>query len=349
MEAFGNAQTVRNNNSSRFGKFIRIEFTRSGQIAGAFIDWYLLEKSRVVKLSRSERNYHIFYQLLRGADSRTKSELSLAGLGVEDFTYTRDGNDIISGVSDGEEWNSLLESFHVMGFSDKEQTSVLKTVAAVLLLGNISVTKESYRGDQACLTKEALAHLEKACKLLGISPEAFAQGLLHPRVKAGREIVEKTQTPEQARSALDALSKGIYERTFGDLVNRINRQLDRTGMGLDDSHFIGVLDIAGFEIFEENSFEQLCINYTNEKLQQFFNHHMFVLEQEEYAREQIEWKFIDFGKDLQPTIDLIELPNPIGIFSCLDEDSVMPKATDKTFTEKLHSLWDRKSTKYRSS
>ena len=278
-----------------------------------------------------------------------KEEFLLANLGIEDFVYTRDGNEMIAGVSDVEEWSSLLEAFHIMGFSDKEQKSVLRTIAAVLLLGNVTVMKESMRADQATLTAEAHSYAEKVCHLLGISVEPFIRGLLHPKVKAGREWVEKVQTPEQVRSALDALSKGIYERAFGDLVSRINRQLDRTAMGLDDSHFIGVLDIAGFEIFEENSFEQLCINYTNEKLQQFFNHHMFVLEQEEYAREQIEWKFIDFGKDLQPTIDLIELPNPIGIFSCLDEDSVMPKATDKTFTEKLHSLWERKTPKYRPS
>lgn len=349
LEAFGNAQTVRNNNSSRFGKFIRIEFTRSGQIAGAFIDWYLMEKSRVVKLNSNERNYHIFYQFLKGADSRMKEELLVDGLGVEDFTYTRNGNDIIAGISDADEWNSLIEAFKVMGFSHTEQKSVIRTVATVLLLGNVTIMKESLRADQASLTKDAHAQAEKVCRLLGIPLEQFIQGLLHPKVKAGREWVEKVQTPEQVRSSLDALSKGIYERVFGDLVSRINRQLDRTGMGLDDSHFIGVLDIAGFEIFEENSFEQLCINYTNEKLQQFFNHHMFVLEQEEYTREQIEWKFIDFGKDLQPTIDLIELPNPIGIFSCLDEDSVMPKATDKSFTDKMHSLWDRKTPKYKAS
>jgi myosin protein heavy chain len=349
LEAFGNAQTVRNNNSSRFGKFIRIEFTRAGQIAGAYIDWYLLEKSRVVKLNSTERNYHIFYQLLRGADRRMKDSFMLADKDIEDFVYTRQGNDTITGVSDHEEWNSLVEAFHVMNFSDQDQTSILRTVAAVLHLGNITVRKESLRADQATLDPEAEAQAERACRLLGISAPAFVKALLHPRVKAGREWVEKAQTPDQVRLAVDALSKGIYERGFGDLVSRINRQLDRAGSGADDSHFIGVLDIAGFEIFDENSFEQLCINYTNEKLQQFFNHHMFVLEQEEYAREQIEWKFIDFGKDLQPTIDLIELSNPIGIFSCLDEDCVMPKATDITFTEKLHSLWDRKTPKYKRS
>ncbi|CAM1502125.1 Fc.00g041090.m01.CDS01 [Cosmosporella sp. VM-42] len=349
LEAFGNAQTVRNNNSSRFGKFIRIEFNRNGAIAGAFIDWYLLEKSRVVRINPHERNYHVFYQLLKGANSRTKKDFLLDGLDVEDFAYTREGHDTIAGISDQEEWDSLMEAFDVMGFSDKEQMSILRTIAAVLHLGNVTVVKESRTADQARLASDAKQQAAKVCALLGVPLEPFLQGLLHPKVKAGREWVEKVQTPDQVRLGLDALSKGIYERGFGDLVSRINRQLDRTGMGLDDSHFIGVLDIAGFEIFDENSFEQLCINYTNEKLQQFFNHHMFVLEQEEYAREQIEWKFIDFGRDLQPTIDLIELPNPIGIFSCLDEDCVMPKATDKSFTEKLNSLWDKKSTKYRPS
>ncbi|CAL3970926.1 unnamed protein product [Diplocarpon coronariae] len=349
LEAFGNAQTVRNNNSSRFGKFIRIEFTRTGTIAGAYIDWYLLEKSRVVRLNAHERNYHVFYQLLKGADRKMKQVFMLDGLDVEDFAYTRDGHDTIAGVSDQDEWDSLIEAFAIMGFSDEEQVAILRTIAAVLHLGNITVVKESRAADQARLAADARSHANKVCRLLGIPIEPFLQALLHPRVKAGREWVEKVQTPEQVRFAIDALSKGIYERSFGDLVTQINRQLDRTGMGIDDSHFIGVLDIAGFEIFDKNSFEQLCINYTNEKLQQFFNHHMFVLEQEEYAREQIEWKFIDFGHDLQPTIDLIELPNPIGIFSCLDEDCVMPKATDKSFTEKLHSLWEKRTTKYRPS
>lgn len=351
LEAFGNAQTVRNNNSSRFGKFIRIQFGRAGQIAGAYIDWYLLEKSRVVHLNSHERNYHVFYQLLRGASSSMRRDFMLDGMDFEDFEYTKHGNDTISGVSDKEEWNSLVEAFHVMNFSENDQKDILQTIAAVLHLGNITVMKETIRADQASLTPQAEKSVARACKLLGISPEPFVRALLHPRVKAGHEWVEKVQTPEQVRLALDALAKGIYERGFGDLVGRINQQLDRTSSGAysDETSFIGVLDIAGFEIFEENSFEQLCINFTNEKLQQFFNHHMFVLEQEEYAREQIEWKFIDFGRDLQPTIDLIELSNPIGIFSCLDEDSVMPKATDKSFTEKLNSLWDRKTPKYKRS
>lgn len=346
LESFGNAQTVRNNNSSRFGKFIRIQFTRSGQIAGAFIDWYLLEKSRVVKVSHQERSYHVFYQMLAGADKRLRDNLFLSNQDIEDFAYLRGGNDTIAGVSDRDEWNYLIEAFHVMGFSEEEQYAVFRTIAAVLHIGNVAAKQESRASDQAMLTADAKASLDKACKLLGVQTEPFVKGLLHPKVKAGREWVEKVQTAEQVKFALDALAKGIYERGFGDLVSRINKRLDRGGLTSDDNHFIGVLDIAGFEIFEHNSFEQLCINYTNEKLQQFFNHYMFVLEQEEYAREQIEWQFIDFGKDLQPTIDLIELPNPIGIFSCLDEDSVMPKATDKSFTDKLHSLWEKKTPKY---
>ncbi|RMZ83706.1 hypothetical protein DV738_g1099, partial [Chaetothyriales sp. CBS 135597] len=349
LEAFGNAQTVRNNNSSRFGKFIRIQFTRSGQIAGAFIDWYLLEKSRVVRISKEERTYHVFYQLLAGADQEMRDALLLSKLDIEDFAYTSAGNDTIGGVSDGDEWNTLIEAFHIMNISGKDQMAIFRTLAAILHLGNVAVRQESRAGDQASLTPEAKQSVDKACRLLGVQTEPFIKGLLHPKVKAGREWVEKVQTPEQVRLALDALSKGIYERGFGDLVSKINSQLDQGGLASDDTRFIGVLDIAGFEIFENNSFEQLCINYTNEKLQQFFNHYMFVLEQEEYAREQIDWQFIDFGRDLQPTIDLIELSNPIGIFSCLDEDSVMPKATDKSFTDKLHSLWDKKTPKYASA
>ncbi|GAM85619.1 hypothetical protein ANO11243_036260 [Dothideomycetidae sp. 11243] len=349
LEAFGNAQTVRNHNSSRFGKFIRIEFTRTGQIAGAFIDWYLLEKSRVVKVNEKERNYHIFYQLLQGADRATRERLLLGRDEVDAFEYTKHGNDSIPGVSDQSEWNSLIEAFHVMGFNEHDQDAILQTIGAILHLGNIMIGKESLRGDQASIDPKSMGAVEKFCRLAGIPTDLFVKGLLHPKVKAGREWVEKVQTPEQVRLAIDALAKGIYERGFGDLVNRINSRLDRSAEASEDTYFIGVLDIAGFEIFENNSFEQLCINYTNEKLQQFFNHHMFVLEQEEYAREQIDWKFIDFGRDLQPAIDLIELTNPIGIFSCLDEDSVMPKATDKSFTDKLHSLWNGKTPKYRKS
>ncbi|KAK6359881.1 hypothetical protein TWF696_001010 [Orbilia brochopaga] len=341
LEAFGNAQTVRNNNSSRFGKFIRIEFTGKGQIAGAYIDWYLLEKSRVVRQSSGERNYHVFYQLLRGATRELRDQLLLTG-DVDDYGYTKSANKHIAGVNDKDEFDTLLRAFHVMGFSREEQMAYFRNIAAVLHLGNLTVLGNL--SDSARLPERR--QVEIICDILGIPADGFSKGLLNPRVKAGKEWVNQNRNADQVKQSVDALSKGIYERAFGSLVSRINQSLERRG---EESGFIGVLDIAGFEIFESNSFEQLCINYTNEKLQQFFNHHMFVLEQEEYARERIEWKFIDFGHDLQPTIDLIELSNPIGIFSCLDEDCVMPKATDKTFTEKLHTLWDKKSNKYRSS
>lgn len=301
LEAFGNAQTVRNNNSSRFGKFIRIEFGWSGQIAGASIDWYLLEKSRVIYQNPNERNYHIFYQLIEGLPKELKKAFILES-DADGYSYLRDSNKSIKGVNDKEEFKSLINSFKIMGFSSHEQNEIFRVMSAILNIGNIELGSE--RSDQARLLNVAQA--ERVCHLLGINSEQFVKGLLRPRVKAGREWVHQSRNAEQVKNTLEALAKSLYERTFGSIVDKINQTLERSS---DNTSFIGVLDIAGFEIFEHNSFEQMCINYTNEKLQQFFNHHMFVLEQEEYSRENIEWKYIDFGHDLQPTIDLIEKAN----------------------------------------
>ena len=202
-------------------------------------------------------------------------------------------------------------------------------------IGNIAITED--RSQQAYIRDNS--SLEKVCHLLGLPIAEMTKALLRPRVKAGREWITQARTKKQVEDEMGSLCKSIYEKSFGALVERINKALDRPNSASLKSTFIGVLDIAGFEIFETNGFEQLCINFTNEKLQQFFNHHMFVLEQEEYARESIDWSFVNFGLDLQPTIDLIESSTlPIGILSCLDEECIMPKATDATFTEKLNQI-----------
>jgi myosin protein heavy chain len=227
----------------------------------------------------------------------------------------------------------LQQALDVVGFTDSEQYDLFRIVAAILHIGNIQVT--STRADDALMPDTSAA--ERACHLLGIPVAEFIKAVLRPRVLAGREWVTQARTKQQAVEELGSLCKTLYEKSFGSLVDRVNRALDRPS---SKSTFIGVLDIAGFEIFDVNGYEQLLINYTNERLQQFFNHHMFVLEQEEYAREGIEWNYMNFGLDLQPTIELIEATgNTIGVLSCLDEECIMPKATDLTFTNKLHSLW----------
>ncbi|CAO1620791.1 unnamed protein product [Sympodiomycopsis kandeliae] len=333
LEAFGNAQTIRNNNSSRFGKFVRIEFTSVGAIAGANIDWYLLEKSRVHNRSDKERSFHVFYQLLRSGDSKLLSSLLLSG-NPADYSYLKSTRQNVEGLDDGLEWKSLCAALDTVGFTKEEQTNFFRVVASILLIGNIDLADDRSGAEQARINNAA--HVEKVCHLLGVPEQELTRALLRPRVKAGREWVVQSRTRKQVVDEMAALCKTMYEKTFGAIVERINQALDRP---TSKSTFIGVLDIAGFEIFESNSFEQLCINYTNEKLQQFFNHHMFVLEQEEYARENIEWDFVNFGLDLQPTIDLIESTTPIGILSCLDEECIMPKASDHTFTEKCNKIW----------
>uniref|UniRef100_A0A671PGW0 Myosin-7-like n=1 Tax=Sinocyclocheilus anshuiensis TaxID=1608454 RepID=A0A671PGW0_9TELE len=311
METFGNAKTLRNDNSSRFGKFIRIHFGPTGKLASADIDIYLLEKSRVIFQQPGERSYHIYYQIM----SQKKPEL-LGMINVTITNYNYKSNNI-----------ALLHAMDILGFTPEEKYGCYKIVGAIMHFGNMKF-KQKQREEQA--ETDGTESADKASYLMGVSSADLIKGLLHPRVKVGNEYVVKGQNVEQVNYAVGALAKATYDRMFKWLVGRINRTLYTV---LPRQFFIGVLDIAGFEIFELNSFEQLCINFTNEKLQQYFNHHMFILEQEEYKREGIEWTFIDFGLDLQACIDLIE--KPLGIMSILEEECMFPKATNNSFKAKL--------------
>ncbi len=348
LEAFGNAQTVRNNNSSRFGKFIRIEIDpNAGNITGAAIETYLLEKSRVTHRPASERSFHVFYQLLAGEDEDVlKNELLLPSQKPEDFAYLKQSQKSIVGVDDAAEFAALKESLTVVGVGTAEQLAMFKTLAAILLLGNLQLTEDAQTG-QAILNDSQISLLQSICTLLSVPLEDFRSALLNPVIRAGREIVSQARDCDQVQRSIEALSRSLYERLFAHVVGRLNALLFRnktaSTASTGKSTFIGVLDIAGFEIFAQNGFEQLLINYTNEKLQQFFNHHMFIVEQEEYARQGIQWNFVDFGVDSQPMIDLLERGGSVagvqpGILACLDEDCVMPKATDKSFTAKVQGF-----------
>ncbi|KAM4635066.1 myosin-9-like isoform 2-T2 [Polymixia lowei] len=329
LEAFGNAKTVKNDNSSRFGKFIRINFDVNGYIVGANIETYLLEKSRAIRQAKDERTFHVFYYMLTGAGDKMRSELCLES--YNSYRFLSNGNLTIPGQQDKDLFTETLEAMRIMSIPEDEQMGMLKVVSSVLQLGNMSFKKERHT-DQASMPDNTAA--QKVCHLMGMNVTDFTRAILSPRIKVGRDYVQKAQTQEQAEFAVEALAKATYERMFRWLVMRINKALDKTKR--QGASFIGILDIAGFEIFELNSFEQMCINYTNEKLQQLFNHTMFILEQEEYQREGIEWSFIDFGLDLQPCIDLIEKPaSPPGILALLDEECWFPKATDKSFVEKV--------------
>ncbi|XP_025996502.1 myosin heavy chain, muscle isoform X21 [Solenopsis invicta] len=328
LEAFGNAKTVRNDNSSRFGKFIRIHFGPSGKLAGADIETYLLEKARVISQQTLERSYHIFYQMMSGSVKGLK-EICLLSNNVNDYYFVSQGKTTIPNVDDGEECLLTDQAFDVLGFTQEEKDNIYKITAAVMHMGGM---KFKQRGREEQAEADGTEEGERVAKLLGCDCADLYKNLLKPRIKVGNEFVTQGRNKDQVAYSVGAMSKAMFDRLFKWLVKKCNETLDTKQKR---QHFIGVLDIAGFEIFDFNSFEQLCINFTNEKLQQFFNHHMFVLEQEEYTREGIEWAFIDFGMDLVACIDLIE--KPMGILSILEEESMFPKATDKTFEEKLNN------------
>ncbi|XP_068435560.1 myosin heavy chain, fast skeletal muscle-like [Clinocottus analis] len=327
LEAYGNAKTVRNDNSSRFGKFIRIHFGTTGKLASADIETYLLEKSRVTFQLSAERSYHIFYQLMTGHKPELLEAL-LITTNPYDYHMISQGEITVKSIDDVEEFVATDTAIDILGFSGEEKLGIFKLTGAVMHHGNMKF-KQKQREEQA--EPDGNEEADKIAYLLGLNSADMLKALCYPRVKVGNEMVTKGQTVPQVNNAVSALCKSIYEKMFLWMVVRINEMLDTKQ---PRQFYIGVLDIAGFEIFDFNSLEQLCINFTNEKLQQFFNHHMFVLEQEEYKKEGIEWEFIDFGMDLAACIELIE--KPMGIFSILEEECMFPKASDTTFKNKLH-------------
>uniref|UniRef100_A0A3Q4C0R8 Uncharacterized protein n=1 Tax=Mola mola TaxID=94237 RepID=A0A3Q4C0R8_MOLML len=327
LEAYGNAKTVRNDNSSRFGKFIRIHFGTTGKLASADIETYLLEKSRVTFQLSAERSYHIFYQLTTGHKPELIESL-LITTNPYDYPMISQGEITVKSIDDVEEFIATDTAIDILGFTADEKASMYKLTGAVMHHGNMKF-KQKQREEQA--EPDGTEVADKVAYLMGLNSADLLKAVCYPRVKVGNEYVTKGQTVPQVNNSVMALSKSVYEKMFLWMVVRINEMLDTKQ---PRSYFIGVLDIAGFEIFDFNSLEQLCINFTNEKLQQFFNHHMFVLEQEEYKKEGIQWEFIDFGMDLAACIELIE--KPMGIFSILEEECMFPKATDMTFKNKLY-------------
>ncbi|KAF7656344.1 hypothetical protein LDENG_00042780 [Lucifuga dentata] len=329
-EAIGNAKTTRNDNSSRFGKYTEISFDRRNQIIGANMRTYLLEKSRVIFQAENERNYHIFYQMCSCADLPEFKNLRL--LSADKFRYTCMGGETsIEGVDDKKDMEETRRTFSLLGLKEDFQLQVYKVLAAVLHLGNVEIRNF---GDDNSSVSSTDPHLTVFCELLGVSAEGLVHWLCHRRIVLVAETVVKPVPKERAVNARDALAKQIYAHLFDCIINRINKALQVPGK---QHTFIGVLDIYGFETFDVNSFEQFCINYANEKLQQQFNLHVFKLEQEEYMKEDIPWTLIDFY-DNQPVIDLIEAK--MGIFDLLDEECLFPQGTDQSWLQKLYNYID---------
>lgn len=335
-EAFGNAKTTRNDNSSRFGKYLEILFNEKTFIIGARVRTYLLERSRLVFQPNSERNYHIFYQMLAAMAEDEKLALGLTS--AEDYNYTNQGDAItIPGVDDAKDFDLTKESLSLIGIAEDKQSEIYKLLAALLHIGNIEIS--ATRNDAHLSADEP--NLVKACELLGIDPYTFSKWCVKKQITTRSEKIVSNLNHKQAIVARDSFAKYIYSALFDWLVDHINVDLCPAHVKKNAVSFIGVLDIYGFEHFEKNSFEQFCINYANEKLQQEFNQHVFKLEQEEYIREEIEWSFIDFA-DNQPCINLIE--NKLGVLALLDEESRLPSGNDQSWIEKMYQTLDKAPT-----
>ena len=330
LEAWGNAKTVRNDNSSRFGKFIRIWFNAGGKLSGADMVIYLLEKSRLTFQASLERCYHSFYNVMSDQIPDIKEKCFLSD-DIYDYWWVSQGKTTVDSIDDKEDMMFADEAYDILGFSNEEKYNIYKLTAVVMHMGNFSkdfvpVGKE----EQAEVKDETNA--DKVAAVCGIDKEWMVTYFCKPKLKVGTEWVSKGQTCDGAASSVSGIGRSVYERLFSFIMNKCNDTLfDPT---MKKVQYIGCLDIAGFEIFDYNGFEQICINFANEKLQQFFNQNMFDLEQEDYVREGLEWGNVDFGMDLQKCITMFE--KPMGLLAILEEESLFPKATDQSFATKLH-------------
>merc|ERR1719323_254665 len=329
LESYGNAKTSRNDNSSRFGKFIRIHFNAAGKLAGCDIESYLLEKSRITQQQEVERSYHIFYQLLQPFVPEMKPKCLLTD-DIYDYEYVSQGKTTVASIDDNEELEMTDSAFDIIGFSAQEKWDCYMLTAGVMACGQVKFVQKG-RDDQAEIADKDWAFPEKIATLFGVEKFELFKSFCKPKIKVGAEWVTKGQSCEQATNGVGGIARATFDRIFKWLIIKCNDTLIDKSM--KKANFCAVLDIAGFEMFDYNGFEQISINFVNEKLQQFFNNHMFVVEQELYQAEGLDVAMQDFGMDLAACIIMFE--KPMGIWAILEEESNFPKATDKSFEDKI--------------
>ncbi|GLE02369.1 hypothetical protein PINS_up011207 [Pythium insidiosum] len=367
LESFGNARTLRNDNSSRFGKFIKLHFTSVGRLTGASIQTYLLEKVRLVSQSNGERNYHVFYEMSVGA-SPTQRKRWYLDPPANAVMATGDSGDLPEstrqflhyrylnqsqcyrrrdGVDDREMFQRVTDALEVVGFTPTEQTGIFDLLAALMHLGNLTFEHDEHSERESSaptlsssktdLAPHCIWSRDAAAHLLAVDAAQLERALSVRKIRAGTDFVSVKLSAEQANNARDALAKTLYGRLFDWMVHKMNEFLKHEDTHRSKGHFIGILDIFGFEVFPHNSFEQLCINFANETLQLQFNDYVFKMEQQEYEAQGVDWKYVEF-LDNQDCVNLIS-QRPYGILPLIDEECLIPKGNDTTFASKVYKAW----------
>ncbi len=343
MEAFGNAKTVKNNNSSRFGKFIQVNFGQNGKIISAKIYNYLLEKSRIVSIQTYERNYHIFYQLIRGADQKERAKYQIRDL--EHFNYLNKGCFDVDDTDDAMNFLETKECMLKLKFKPDELSYIFSVIMGILYIGNVNFLEENHEtlGTGSMIDPISKSDFAIASELLGIDQVTLTNILTKRRLKdpMKNNYFDRLLSVDKAYNSRDALAKTIYSKIFDFIIRRVNQAISNAEEMKNAKNVmkIGLLDIFGFENFEINSFEQLCINYANERLQQYFNNHIFKLEQEEYRKEEIDYTTVEF-KDNNEIIELIDAPK-MSIFSFLDSEAITPNGSDANFEANIHKFLEK--------